>query len=146
MNVVESLPNMFHFSDLLSSTMRVALVQMRAGADKTANVAGACARIADAAKNGANLVVLPVSVQCAGAYADQQEFFNAPYGLDFFAPYAERIPSGATVTSLAECAAKNKVWLVGGSIPERSDDDKLYNTMTVYDPTGAMVATHRKVH
>lgn len=32
-----------------------------------------------------------------------------------------------------------------GSLPER-DGDKLYNTCPVFDPSGSLVAKHRKIH
>ena len=35
---------------------------------------------------------------------------------------------------------------MGGSIPERDSGDKLYNTATVWSPSGDMIAKHRKVH
>lgn len=39
------------------------------------------------------------------------------------------------------------MYLIGGSIPEHDPlDGKLYNTCTVYNPKGDMIATHRKVH
>ncbi|KAG2229108.1 hypothetical protein INT48_000950, partial [Thamnidium elegans] len=35
----------------------------------------------------------------------------------------------------------------GGSIPEKEETSgKIYNTLTAYDPTGKMIAKHRKVH
>lgn len=34
-----------------------------------------------------------------------------------------------------------------GSIPEKEESSgKIYNTLTAYDPTGKMIAKHRKVH
>ena len=37
--------------------------------------------------------------------------------------------------------------MIGGSIPERDPtDEKIYNTCTVYNPEGKLIATHRKVH
>lgn len=34
-----------------------------------------------------------------------------------------------------------------GSIPEKEEaSDKIYNTLTAYDPSGKMIAKHRKVH
>lgn len=34
-----------------------------------------------------------------------------------------------------------------GSIPEKEEGSgKIYNTLTAYDPTGKMIAKHRKVH
>lgn len=37
-------------------------------------------------------------------------------------------------------------WIVGGSIPERDADNRIYNTCTVYNPQGTLIAKHRKVH
>ncbi|CAG8732086.1 20090_t:CDS:2, partial [Racocetra fulgida] len=57
------------------------------------------------------------------------ECFNSLYGTKYFAQYAENIPNGER------------------SIPEREDSTgKMYNTCTVYDPEGSMIAKHRKVH
>jgi len=48
---------------------------------------------------------------------------------------------------LSGAAKETGTWLIGGSIPERDpSDSKLYNTTTVYSPTGELVAVHRKVH
>lgn len=34
-----------------------------------------------------------------------------------------------------------------GSIPEREESTgKIFNTLTAYDPSGKMIAKHRKVH
>ena len=41
--------------------------------------------------------------------------------------------------------AENKVYLVGGSIPER-EGERLFNTATVWSPEGRMLARHRKMH
>lgn len=39
------------------------------------------------------------------------------------------------------------MYLVGGSIPELEESTgNIYNTVTVYDPLGSMIASHRKVH
>jgi omega-amidase len=46
---------------------------------------------------------------------------------------------------LSQAAKETGVWVVGGSIPERSNG-KFYNTCTVYSPKGELVAIHRKVH
>lgn len=52
-----------------------------------------------------------------------------------------------SVKALSEMAKETGVWLLGGSIPERDESDgKLYNTATVYNPKGELVAIHRKVH
>ncbi len=43
-------------------------------------------------------------------------------------------------------ASDNGVFLVGGSIPERDEAGKLFNTSTVWSPTGEMLAKYRKIH
>jgi len=86
------------------------------------------------------------------------ECFNSPYGHIHFPNYAEKIgyvPGGRydiaesaseSVKMLSSAAKEVKRWLVGGSIPEKGIDGKIYNTCTVYDPEGNLVAMHRKVH
>jgi len=88
------------------------------------------------------------------------ECFNSPYGHVHFPVYAEKIgfipgevydivksPS-ESVRMLSAAAKEVNTWLIGGSIPERDVDDenKVYNTCTVYNPEGDLVAMHRKVH
>ena len=111
--------------------MNVALIQMRTGLDKAANVATAVSEIRAAAQQGADLAVLP-------------EMFCCPYDHKYFAPYSE--PAGGPVwRALSEAAQSNPIWVVGGSFPE-SDGDQLYNTCFVFDRTGRQAARHRKVH
>lgn len=64
--------------------------------------------------------------------------------LALFRQYSEAIPEGETCKALSEAAKSNKMYIVGGSIPEICDD-KVYNTCTVWDPNGNMIAKHRKV-
>lgn len=45
---------------------------------------------------------------------------------------------------LSEVARLLKITIVGGSIPERSDD-RLYNTCCILDSDGTLKAKHRKV-
>ncbi|KAI8144703.1 carbon-nitrogen hydrolase [Fennellomyces sp. T-0311] len=118
-----------------ASKFKLALIQLGGSADKQANLAKARSQVLQAANNGANVVVLP-------------ECFNSPYGTNYFPEYAERLSASPSVEMLSSVAKEAGVYLFGGSIPERDekDEDKLYNTLTVYDPTGKMIATHRKVH
>lgn len=89
------------------------------------------------------------------------ECFNSPYGANHFPQYAEYInfkqgqsysvaeSKSPSVKMLSAMAKETGTWLLGGSIPEREDSpegEKLYNTSTVYDPQGNLIATHRKVH
>lgn len=116
---------------MATGKLRLACIQLAVGAVKQENISRAVAKISEAAAAGAQLVTLP-------------ECFNSPYGTKYFSQYSESIP-GETTTALQEAAKASSVWLVGGSIPER-DGDKLYNTCTVWNPQGDMIAKHRKIH
>lgn len=111
--------------------LRIALVQMSVGANKSENVRRACGLIKKAASEGAKLIGLP-------------ECFNCPYGTKYFPEYAEPIP-GTTTESLSQCAKENNVYILAGSIPEKLEG-KLYNTSTLYNPSGTMIGKYRKMH
>ena len=38
------------------------------------------------------------------------------------------------------------IFSIGGSIPERDSKNALFNTCTVWNPNGEMIAKHRKMH
>ncbi|XP_045775934.1 omega-amidase NIT2 isoform X1 [Maniola jurtina] len=111
---------------------KIALVQLSVGADKAKNVAAAVSEIHKAKQQGAQIVALP-------------ECFNSPYGTKFFSEYAEEVPSGATCRALSRAAAEAGVCVVGGTVPERCGDE-LFNTCTVWDGSGKLLAQHRKMH
>ena len=116
---------------LLFEAFKTALIQLFVSSNKQENIKRAVELIGVAAKNNAKIVSLP-------------ECFNSPYGVKFFPQYSEAIPNGETVSALAKAAKENQVYVIGGSIPER-DGDKLYNTCTIFDPLGNLIAKHRKV-
>jgi predicted amidohydrolase len=47
--------------------------------------------------------------------------------------------------AFAEMAARHKLWIVNGSIFEKSADGKIYNTASVFNPQGEVVGRHRKM-
>ncbi|GMP84030.1 hypothetical protein CsSME_00037720 [Camellia sinensis var. sinensis] len=118
------------------SKFKIGLCQLLVTADKERNIAHARQAIEDAAKRGAQLVVLP-------------EIWNSPYSNDSFPVYAEDIDAGGdaspSTTMLSEVASLLKITIVGGSIPERCGD-RLYNTCCVFDTDGKLKAKHRKIH
>lgn len=131
-------------ASLLKQSLKLALIQLASTADKPHNLSHARAKVLEAAKSGAKLVVLP-------------ECFNSPYGTKYFDKYAETLlpspPTEAqspTFHALSKLAKEANVYLVGGSIPERDDaskdEKKLYNTSLTFSPSGDLLATHRKVH
>ncbi|CAG4934591.1 unnamed protein product [Colias eurytheme] len=115
-----------------SKGFKIALIQMSVGADKTKNITKAVTEIHKAKECGAHIVALP-------------ECFNSPYGTKYFDEYAEEVPSGETCRALSRAAAEAGVCVVGGTVPERCGD-KLYNTCTVWDGSGKLLAQHRKLH
>jgi omega-amidase len=100
----------------LARRLTIGCVQLKVGANKTENVTRAITKIREAKAKGAELISLP-------------ECFNSPYGTSFFPEYAEAIP-GETTNLLSQIAKELKIFLIGGTIPER-DGDKLYNTATI---------------
>ncbi|KAK2710780.1 omega-amidase NIT2-like [Artemia franciscana] len=115
-----------------SNSFKFAAIQIGAGTDKALNLQRAASLVAKAAKDGAKVVSLP-------------ECFNSPYGTEYFKLYAEKVPDGESCRSLASMARQNQIYLIGGSIPE-ADGDNLYNTCTIWGPTGDLIGKHRKVH
>ncbi|CAO3682523.1 unnamed protein product [Umbelopsis vinacea] len=116
------------------SPFKLALIQLAVTSNKANNLKHARERVLEASKNGANVVVLP-------------ECFNSPYGTKHFPEYAEHVPEGDSVKALSAMAKEANVYLFGGSIPEReASTGKIFNTLTVYNPLGNLISTHRKVH
>jgi predicted amidohydrolase len=118
----------------MADLLRVACVQMNAGADKAANLQKAETLVAKAAATGADVIVLP-------------EKWNAIGGPDVFRANAEPVENGETFAALSAWAARHGVTIVGGSVTEhRHGHEKLSNTCAVYDPHGELVALYRKIH
>ncbi|KAJ8672585.1 hypothetical protein QAD02_003844 [Eretmocerus hayati] len=65
--------------------------------------------------------------------------------LNHFPNYAEVVPLGETSFALSKAAKENELFVIGGSIPEK-DGDKLFNTCTVWNTSGQLIAKHRKMH
>ncbi|HSM43029.1 MAG TPA: carbon-nitrogen hydrolase family protein [Afifellaceae bacterium] len=66
----------------------------------------------------------------------------APYGpLDRF---AQPFPNEA-IEQFQEAARRYGIWLIPGSMFEKADDGKIYNTSVVLDPNGAIVARYSKM-
>ncbi|XP_026850800.1 omega-amidase NIT2-A isoform X2 [Drosophila persimilis] len=118
----------------MTSNLTLALLQLPVGADVSLNVRRAVEGIRQlkAENPELQLAILP-------------ESFNAPYGVEYFAKYAESVPDGATCRALSRLAMQLGLYIIGGSIVER-DAGKLYNTCTVWAPNGSLIGRHRKIH
>ncbi|XP_006458404.1 hypothetical protein AGABI2DRAFT_190688 [Agaricus bisporus var. bisporus H97] len=135
-------------------SFNLAFIQLgKIGVDKAENLKHACDMIRTAASGqGQNkkpdLIVLP-------------EFFTTPLGdaplipthaedIEFTPgePYDITNSKSDSVKMLSDVAKETGTWLIGGSLPERDavEEGKFYNTCTVYNPKGELVARHRKMH
>ena len=121
------------------------------GTDKTVNLSRARAKVLEASKAGAKLIVLP-------------ECFNSPYGTQYFPSYAETLlphpptpQQSPTYHALSALARETSTYLLGGSIPEYAAEagpsssggnggSKYHNTSLLFSPGGELLATHRKLH
>jgi N-carbamoylputrescine amidase len=113
------------------------LVQMSCGAAPAANLAKAAERVGEAARRGAQLVVLPELF--LGPYFCQRKDDRSAFEL------AEPVPGPATHV-LGELARQHGVVLVGGSVFEKSADGAYFNTAPVFGPDGALLGAYRKSH
>ena len=114
---------------------KVAAVQMVSEPEVQANLAVAGELIARAAGEGARLVALPEYFCILGRRDRDKVTVREDYG------------QGPIQDFLAETAARNKVWLVGGSAPLAcADPDKVRNSCLVFDDAGRRVARYDKIH
>lgn len=115
----------------MSEKLKLALLQLRTELSRDETMEKAARMLREAAARGAQIAVLP-------------EMFNCPYAGKYFRE-AAALGHEDTVAALSAWAGDNRIWLVGGSIPER-EGDRLYNSCFVFDDEGRIVARHRKVH
>jgi len=113
-------------------TLRVALVQFEARDDVADNLARAASLAREAAVD-ADLVVLPEYVQFRGSD-------------DGFRASAGPVP-GPVTDPFAAIAREAGCWILAGSSAEATDDPRRpYNTAALFDRSGALAATYRKLH
>lgn len=112
--------------------LRIGLVQMLVEDSKDNNISKAEEMIKKAVNKGAEIVVLP-------------EMFNCPYDNSFFRSYGEE-EGGYTFSRLSNIAKEEGIILIGGSIPEIDNNDRVYNTCYIFDSTGNKIGKHRKMH
>ncbi len=113
------------------SKLKIASVQFNVLRDKYDNIESLAEIFAEGAIGDADIVSLP-------------EMWCCPYQTDLFPEYAEP-EMGDAWLAMSTLARKNKVYIVGGSIPE-SEDGRTYNTCYVFDREGNQIGKHRKVH
>jgi deaminated glutathione amidase len=120
--------------------VRVAAIQMVSAPEVEANLAAAGRLIAQAASEGAQLVALPEYFCILGRHETdkvkvREKDASTPGG------------GGPIQSFLSEAAARNKVWLVGGTIPVECDDPaRVRSACLVFDAGGRRVARYDKIH
>ncbi len=116
------------------SRMKVACLQMEPRIGQVqANVARSLELIAQAARAGARLVVLPELCNTGYVFKTREE------ALDL----SEEVPDGPTCEAWVAAARKHAMFIVAG-ITERKGD-KLYNSAVLIGPEG-YIGTYRKNH
>lgn len=73
------------------------------------------------------------------------EIFTCPYDNSQFPLFAQE-DGDSVYCFLAELARTNHFYVIGGSVPERDEEGKIYNTSYVFDWKGELIGKHRKVH
>ena len=119
----------------LASAFKVAAIQMASGPNVEGNLSEARRLIANAAEQGARLVVLPEFFAIMGM--NERDKLKV----------SEQAGNGPIQTFLSETARRYKIWLVGGSIPlAGTAPDKVRNSCLVFDEHGGQVARYDKIH
>ncbi|HUO83577.1 MAG TPA: nitrilase-related carbon-nitrogen hydrolase, partial [Thermoanaerobaculia bacterium] len=114
-------------------TFLAACVQMNATEDREATLHQAMDLIDRAADRGAELIALPENVDQIARHSVKIE---AAEPLD-----------GPTFDRFAAKARERKIWLLAGTIAERSPQPgKGRNTSVLFDPEGDRAAVYRKIH
>jgi predicted amidohydrolase len=109
------------------------LIQIAVNEDETVEARRLRAAALVREQAGADLVVLP-ELWTTGAFAFEE--FDAA---------AEPL-RGPTFEAMAKAASDAGMWLHAGSVPERGEDGRLYNTSLVLSPAGELAASYRKIH
>ncbi len=114
---------------------RIAAIQMASGPSIDGNLAEADRLIEMAAVQGASLVALPEHWALMGLKDTDKVAAR------------EKPGKGPIQEFLSMAAKRNRVWIVGGSIPlEASVPEKVRNSSLVYDDQGKCVARYDKIH
>lgn len=112
--------------------IKVAAIQMPTVTDKMQNVRTAGIYLEKIKDEKPDFVILP-------------EMFCCPYQTQNFSVYAEE-EGGPVWQQLSEYAKQYGIYLIGGSMPEKDAEGKVYNTSYIFDRQGKQIGKHRKVH
>ncbi|KAF0170730.1 MAG: nitrilase/cyanide hydratase and apolipoprotein N-acyltransferase [Limisphaerales bacterium] len=115
----------------MRQSFNLALAQMLVTPGEVAgNLARAEARIATAAAQGADIVLLPEALDCGWSHPSAREF-------------AGEIPHGDACRRLCAAAKQHGVFVCAGLV-ERAGD-RWFNAAVLVDPRGEVILHHRKI-
>jgi predicted amidohydrolase len=115
--------------------MKIAALQMVSTTRVEANLDTARRLIAEAARAGAALVALP-EYFCVMGRSDRDKL-----------AVAEAPGDGPIQRMLSDAAREHRVWLIGGTLPIRTDDpERVLNANCVYAPDGTLAVRYDKIH
>ncbi|MGV3571555.1 MAG: carbon-nitrogen hydrolase family protein [Ramlibacter sp.] len=115
--------------------MKIAALQTVSGTSLPANLERAGALLAQAAREGAELAVLPEYFCLMGQREQDKLAVREAFG------------SGTVQAFLAERARALGLWIVGGTLPLAADSEQhVRNTSLAFSPQGECVARYDKIH
>lgn len=118
-----------------AESVKIAAVQMVSTPVVEENFAAARRQVAEAARQGARLVLLPEYWPIMGMKESDK------------VAHAERLDAGPIQKCMSEMAQEHGIWLIGGTLPMASPDvGKVLNTTMVYNPQGEHVVRYDKIH
>ena len=119
----------------MNDALPVAAIQMVSAATVEPNLEAARRLVAEAARGGARLVVLPEFFCLLGRRDADKVDVREPAG------------DGPLQRFLSELAREHGVWLVGGTVPIASSEPRrIRNACLVHAPDGTLAARYDKVH
>lgn len=111
---------------------KVAAIQMPISIDKMKNI-DTVKQYLDKLKNQSiDFIVLP-------------EMFCCPYKTENFPIYAE-MENEEIYNYISQYAKEYNVYIIAGSMPEKDENNKIFNTSYVFNKNGEKIAKHRKAH
>ncbi len=120
----------------LKAEMKIALIQINAGADKKKNLDKALRLTLKAIRQKAEFILLP----------EVFNFRGKPHPRNGFHSVSETIPGESTIPFMI-LARANQVFILAGSVYEKvKGSHKIYNTSILIDDKGKIRATYRKIN
>jgi len=120
---------------MIDTMVKVAAIQMVSTPTVEQNIAAARRLVADAVRQGAQLVLLPEYWPIMGMQESDK------------VALAEQLDAGPIQEAMSRLAREHRIWLVGGTLPMVAPEaHKVLNTVMVYNPDGEHVVRYDKIH